>query len=180
MNTYDAVPYPGYTYTQTHPDRLATIATLFGMTPAPVASCRVLELGCGDGGNLIPMAFSLPGSEFVGVDLAPSTIKVGADKAARLGLTNISLRPLDILDFDLSFGEFDYIIAHGVYSWVPHEVREKVLAICRTHLAPQGVAYISYNAFPGGHIRQMMREMMQYHTRDILDPQERIQGRAPC
>jgi cyclopropane fatty-acyl-phospholipid synthase-like methyltransferase len=135
----------------------------------------VLELGCGDGGNLIPMAFNLPGSEFVGVDLAPSAIKVGADKAARIGLTNITLRPLDILDFDSSLGEFDYIIAHGVYSWVPHAVREKVLSICRTHLTSQGVAYISYNALPGGHIRQMMREMMQYHTRDIHDPQERIQ-----
>lgn len=145
------------------------------MTPAPVTACRVLELGCGNGGNLISMAFGLPGSEFVGVDLSNSAIKVGTEKAVRVGLTNITLRALDILDFDPSYGEFDYIIAHGVYSWVPHAVREKLLAICATHLAPQGVAYISYNALPGGRIRQMLREMMQYHTRHILDPQERIQ-----
>ena len=74
---YDELPYPGSAFAQTHPDRLATLATLFGMTPAPVERCRVLELGCGDGGNLIPMAFALPESRFTGVDLATTAIARG-------------------------------------------------------------------------------------------------------
>ena len=67
---YDEVRYPSYTHTPSHPDRLATQAILFGLTPAPVAACRVLELGCGDGSNLVPMAYGLPGSHFTGIDLA--------------------------------------------------------------------------------------------------------------
>jgi tRNA G46 methylase TrmB len=71
LTAYDEVLYPSYTHNQTHPDRLATIATLFGLTPAPVERCRVLELGCGNGSNLVPMAYGLPGSEFVGIDRWP-------------------------------------------------------------------------------------------------------------
>ena len=56
QNPYDEVLYPGYPFAQAHPDRLGAMARLFGMNPAPVEACRVLELGCGDGGNLIPMA----------------------------------------------------------------------------------------------------------------------------
>lgn len=79
-NCYDRIPYPGYPYVQTHPDRLATLAHLYGMTPASIEHCRVLELGCGDGGNLIPMALQLPGSEFLGIDLAASAIRKGREQ----------------------------------------------------------------------------------------------------
>src|SRR5438093_4154914 len=136
--TYDEVLYPSHTHSQTHPDRLATIATLFGMTPAPVDGCRVLELGCGDGGNLIPMAFGLPGSEFVGIDLAARPIGSGQALVEALGLKNITLRPLDIMQISSDFGRFDYIIAHGLYSWVPPAVQDKILAICKANLAPEG------------------------------------------
>lgn len=178
-NAYDEVSYPSQPYAQAHPDRLATMARLFGMTPARVQACRVLELGCGDGGNLIPMAYALPESSFTGVDLAARPIASGQATVAELELKNISLRQLDLLDVAEDFGEFDYIIAHGVYSWIPPRVRDKLLAISHAHLAPHGVAYISYNTYPGGHIREMVREMMQFHVRDLANPQEQInQARA--
>ena len=173
--TYDAVNYAGYPFQQTHPDRLATLATLFGLSPAPVTSCRVLELGCGEGANLIPMAFGLPESQFVGIDLASTPINKGQTKIAELGLTNIELRCMDIMAADESFGQFDYIVAHGVYSWVPAEVRERMLALCGELLAPQGVAFISYNAYPGYHLRQMAREMMLFHVRGIETPMVRVE-----
>src|SRR5580765_5612923 len=93
---YDNVLYPSHTHSQPHPDRLSTIATLFGMNPAPVEHCRVLELGCGNGGNLIPMAFGLPQSEFVGIDLAARPIAQGVTAIKALGLGNISLRERSI------------------------------------------------------------------------------------
>src|SRR6185436_9013135 len=116
---YDELPYPGSAFAQTHPDRLATIATLFGMAPAPVERCRVLELGCGDGGNLIPMAYTLPGSEFLGIDAGGRGIAIGQDRAVAVGLTNLRLQHLDMLDTAIQLGKFDYIVSHGVYSWVP-------------------------------------------------------------
>lgn len=172
--SYDEVLYPGYSFQQSHPDRIATLATLFDMAPAPVAHCRVLELGCGDGANLIPVAFGLPGCSCLGLDLAERPIAKGQNLINALNLKNITLRSMNLLDVTRQLGEFDYIIAHGIYSWVPPAVQEKVLAICSENLAPHGVAYVSYNAYPGGHIRQMMRRMMLYHTRGIADPMRRV------
>jgi len=170
---YDELPYPGLPFAETHPDRLATMATLFGMTPAVVDGCRVLELGCGDAGNLIPMAFTLPESSFTGIDLAASAIARGQELAAHLRLSNLHLQQLDLLEFDSRFGEFDYIIAHGLYSWVPPQIRERILEICKTHLTQNGVVYISYNAYPGGHLRDAIRRMMQFHVRDAAGIQEK-------
>jgi SAM-dependent methyltransferase len=174
-NRYDAVLYSGYPFPQTHPDRLATLASLFALNPVPVANCRVLELGCGDGANLVPMAIGLPNGQFIGIDLAARPIARGRAAAAELRLENLDFRCCDIMAVDAALGEFDYIIAHGVYSWVPPAVRDRLLAVCREHLAPEGVAYVSYNTYPGYHLRDMVREMMAFHTRDITEPQERIQ-----
>ncbi|HKR60161.1 MAG TPA: class I SAM-dependent methyltransferase, partial [Pyrinomonadaceae bacterium] len=179
LTPYDSVYYPSYTYPQTHPDRLATLATLCGMAPAPIDRCRVLELGCGAGGNLISFAFDLKQSEMLGVDQAGSSIAEGNELIASLGLKNVSLRQMDLLDLGNDLGEFDYIIAHGLYSWVPPPVQERILALCQTHLAHQGVAYISYNAYPGCHLRDIARALMLFHTRDVKDPKERLeQSRA--
>lgn len=178
-NVYDEVPYEGQPFAQTHPDRLATLGKLFRMTPAPVESCRVLELGCGEGANLIPMALVLPASEFVGIDSAASAIAKGQATVNALGLGNITLRNLDILDISGDLGKFDYIIAHGVYSWVPEPVREKLIRIARENLAPQGIAYISYNTYPGAHMRDMIREMMLFHAGQFPDPSDKVdQSRA--
>jgi len=178
-NSYDEVPYPSLSYTQSHPDRLATLATLLGMCPPPVERCRVLELGCASGGNLIPMAYGLPESEFVGIDYAARQIAEGQAAVTALKLENVALRHMDIVDVDAGLGQFDYVIAHGVYSWVTDGVRDKILAICRTNLALNGVAYVSYNTYPGWHMLNIARDMMLYHTREVAEPQERVaQARA--
>src|SRR5262249_46161253 len=153
--------------------------TLFGMTPAPVEHCRVLELGCNDGYNLIAMAYGLPQSQFVGVDLAERPIAKGQDTIKELQLSNISLHQLNLLDAPTHLGNFDFIIAHGLYSWVPAEVCDKLLALCSAHLTEQGVAYISYNTYPGNHLRDLARGMMRYHAAHFPDPQQQIrQARA--
>jgi cyclopropane fatty-acyl-phospholipid synthase-like methyltransferase len=173
-NAYDSVPYPGHALAQAHPDRLATIATLFGMTPAEVNRSRVLEVGCGDGLNLTSVAMGLPEAQCVGIDLAAAGIRKGQERARDLGLRNIELRQLDILDVDQSLGCFDFIIAHGIYSWVPDRVRDKLLAICKQNLAPNGVAYVSYNTYPGAHMRDLVREMMRFHVSEFDDPRQRV------
>jgi SAM-dependent methyltransferase len=171
---YDKNAYPGFPYVQTHPDRLAMLGRLYGMEVAPVENCRVLELGCGEGRNLIPMAMQLPGSHFLGIDLAGTAIDKGVRLIGELGLTNIQLQHEDLLKFDCEPGTFDYIIAHGLYSWVPPAVQEKILEVVQTGLAPQGIAYISYNTLPGGHFRLMLREMMQYHTESLPMAEDKV------
>jgi methyltransferase-like protein/predicted O-methyltransferase YrrM len=176
VNPYDEVPYGEASYTQTHPNRTATIATLLGLNPAPVERCRVLELGSAGGANIIPMAYELPESQFVGVDYSARQVEAGQAMIRALGLTNVELRAMDVRDINESFGQFDYIIAHGLYSWVPQEVREQVLVICKQNLAPEGIAYVSYNTYPGWHMFEVVRNAMRFRTRGIDEPQEKAQA----
>lgn len=179
INPYDQVAYRTFPRRQTHPDRLAAIARLFGMNPAPVGACRVLEIGCGDGGNLIPLACHLPGSRFTGIDLASAPIAAAGAMARVLALPNIDLRVADLRELGPDAGEFDYIFAHGLYSWIPPDVRDGLLAVCCQRLAPQGVAFVSYNVYPGRYPRQMLREILLYHTRTLTNPAARL-AEARC
>ncbi|MBM4032901.1 MAG: methyltransferase [Planctomycetes bacterium] len=176
---YDLIPYVSRPYARAHVGRLATIATLMGLTPPPIARCRALELGCAAGGHLIPMALTLPESQFLGIDISAREIADGQSTIAALGLKNIRLQHLSIEDAGDAWGHFDYIIAHGVYSWVPPHVREKILDIFARNLAPNGVAFISYNTFPGWHLRRLARDAILYGGRGQDDPLARArQGRA--
>jgi len=166
---YDELPYTCNPMSYAHPERLATVATLFGMTPPSVEKCRVLELGCCDASHLIPIAYALPNAECWGVDSSASKIESGQTLVDALGLKNVTLRHLDILEVDESFGQFDYIIAHGIYSWVSQAVQDKILSICKQHLAQNGVAYVSYSTKPGWNMRETFRDMMRYHTESITD-----------
>ncbi|QDV83809.1 methyltransferase regulatory domain-containing protein [Stieleria magnilauensis] len=177
--SYDEYPYASYPYASSHPRNLAALAQLFGMQPADVSRCRVLEIGSAAGGNLIPMAARFPGSEFLGLDASKRQVEEGKPVIDALSLSNITLRHQDILEFDSSEGKFDFIICHGVYSWVPPEVQEKILSVCRHHLAENGVAYVSYNTYPGWYLRRGVREMMSYHASGFDDTQTKInQSRA--
>ena len=174
--SYDRVPYPGTAHFMTHPNLLAALAYMYGMNPPASDRCRVLELGCGDGGNIIPMAYAMPDSEFVGIDLSPVQIEQGMSLVNELGLSNIELVTRSIMDLSAGDGPFDYIIAHGVYSWVPPAVQDKMLEICGTALSPDGVAYISYNTYPGWYFNRSMRDMMLYRTRGMDDPAEQLRA----
>jgi len=174
-NTYDEVPYPPQVFKETQPDRLATIASIFGMQPPPVKRCRVLELGCGSGYNLMAMAQAIPEGQFVGIDLSAEQIEAGHRCIEQLGLQNIELRQQSVMEFDQALGQFDYIVAHGLYSWVPKAVQEQILHICRQHLVTNGVAYISYNTYPGWHNQGMIRQMMLYHTQQFTETKQRIE-----
>lgn len=168
--SYDITEYESRSYSQTHPDHLYTLAKLFGLQPTEFANARILELGCASGGNIIPLACQAPSARIVGIDLSSVQIQRAARSIKELGLTNIEVFHLSIEDITPDFGQFDYIICHGIYSWVPDNVREKILSVCQNHLTPQGVAYISYNTLPGWNAVKSIREMMLYHTKAILDP----------
>ena len=173
---YDEVPYENLPFTQALPMGHATIARLHGLTPADPRSARVLELGCGAGAHLAGVAAAHPDVRAVGVDLAPSAIDVARATAEAAGLENVQFDVADVLALtDGQLGEFDYVIVHGLYAWAHEPLREAVLAACRSHLAPDGIVYVSYNSHPGGHLRQMLREMGHWHARGITDPRARAE-----
>ena len=174
QTAYDAIPYSSHPFAQSHPDRLAAVARLFGLEAPVVDNCRVLELGCSMGGNLIAMAQKYPGARFLGIDSSSRQIADGWKVVDALQLKNAELKQLDILDVGDSLGEFDYIISHGVYSWVPPAVQNKMLDLCKRHLSANGVAYISYNTYPGWHVRGIVRDMMLYRGMQFNDPATRL------
>ena len=174
--SYDEVPYPSKFFLQTHPDRLAVAGLLYGMQPAAVEKCRVLELGCGNGSNLISHAYGLPNSRFVGIDLSGIHIDQANAAAKELELANIDFRKMDVMELSVDdFGQFDYITAHGLFSWVPDFVREKVLSLFDELLELNGIGYISYNAYPGAYAREMVRSLMRYHTDGVNDPNAKVE-----
>ena len=167
----ERIHYPGGAWEHSHPDRIAANARMYGMAPAPVEGARVLELGCGAGRNLIPMACALPEARFLGIELAARPVGIGRGLAAALALSNVELRQGDVLDLPSDLGEFDYIVAHGVYSWVSAPVRDALMAVFARHLAPEGVAYLNFNALPGGHLRNLARDMMRFRLAAFDDPE---------
>lgn len=172
--SYDDVAYPTTAFLQTHPDRLATHAALLGLPFAPPSRCRVLDVGGGDGMNVIGMALTYPESEFVSFDLSQAAVERGLAVVKQLGLSNVRLFVADVTQVDVGQGDFDYIIAHGFYSWVPAEARDAVLALAGRCLSKSGVALVSYNAMPGGHIKQIVRDLLLFEVKGIEDPQARV------
>lgn len=170
---YDAVPYEDCPLIQTKPDSLGLIAKLFGIDSAAPDRCRVLELGCASGGNIIPLAHYWPNSEFTGIELSKKQAALGNDIIKELGLTNINIFHKNILELDESLGTFDYVIAHGVYSWVPKEVQDHMMRLIPSVLAPNGIAFISYNTLPGWHLRMAIRDIMLYPTNQGASPEEK-------
>ncbi|MCO6511099.1 MAG: methyltransferase regulatory domain-containing protein [Aridibacter famidurans] len=172
---YDRMPYPSKFFYLTNPDHLATIATLFGIKPAPPEKCRVLELGCGNGSNLLAHAYTLPGSEFVGVDISSRHIDSAKTSIDDLGISNIEFAAMDVADLTADhFGKFDYIIGHGLISWIPVEVRDRIFEVCSELLDDKGIGFLSYNAYPGAYVREMVRDIFRYHTRNEDDLGQKV------
>lgn len=164
---YDAIAYDALPYPVSHPDHVAAVVTMFGHAPPAVATARVLDVGCNDGSNLLPMAAGLPQGRFAGVDIAPGAIAAARAGAEALGLANVAFEVADLARYD--GGPFDYIIAHGIYSWVPPPVRDALFALAQRTLSPDGILFTSYNTYPGGHVRRAAWEALRWHVPDRGD-----------
>lgn len=163
---YDALPYESLPISWTAPEHLALTALLHGGPRQATSGYRYLELGCGDGSNLIPLAYYRPDAEFVGVDGAPSACEQAATKAQQLGLRNLRIVQADFEQASLRLtGSFEFIVGHGVFSWIPDQTRDRLLDLCQDHLKPAGLLYLSYNARPGWDIRGLIRDFLIRQTR---------------
>jgi SAM-dependent methyltransferase len=164
---YDELPYRSVPHPDSHPTHLAVIGRLLGLDPPDPYRCRVLELGCASGGNLVPIAWYLPETECVGVERSVRQAQDGNRLIASLGMTNCRILAADLCDVGAELGRFDYVVAHGVFSWVPDAVRARMLGLCRELLAPSGIAFLSFNTLPGWRLRGALREMLLTHCRGV-------------
>lgn len=172
---YDTTPYVSNSFPQSAPGQLASTALLFGLTTPLVSNARVLEIGCAAGSNAIPFAAAHPNAHVVGIDLSVVQIDEGRRRIRAAGLDNLELLDGDIASMDLSaLGRFDFVIAHGVYSWVPENVQDALLGAVRATLAAEGVAYLSYNVYPGWKSKEIVRDAMLLASRASTNPAERV------
>ncbi len=171
---YETIPYVGRPFHETHPNRLLAVARLHGIAPPARERISVLEIGSGDGSNLLPIAAAYPRGRFVGVDLSALLTARARAAAEAFGVRNVTLVEADLRDLPHSLGQFDVVMGHGVYSWVPPDVRDGLLKLVATRLVPGGVAYLNYNLLPGGWLRRAGWEAMQFHVRGVTDPAERV------
>lgn len=168
-DSYDSFLYVSKPFSSTNINNLQAKAKMYGLTPAPIKGARVLELGASCGGNLIPQALYYPEATFTGIDLSGVQVQHGNEIIQSIGLTNVTLLEKDILDIDESFGTFDYIIVHGIWSWVPDIVKDKILSICNVNLSDNGIAYVSYNTYPGWKRLEQLRDIMLYSEKRAMD-----------
>ena len=162
---YKELGYKSYPFPFTTPAYLEAYGTLVGLKPPTAKTARVLELGATYGGNIISQAAHNPEATFVGIELSQDQVEKGNKIIGDAKLDNVSLVQGDILNFDESMGNFDYIIAHGFYSWISDEMKDKLLDIIYNHLADNGIAYVSYNTYPGWHTMEEVRQLMLFANR---------------
>ena len=171
---YDLLPYESKPFPVSQPSRIGGIARLFGLEAAAMDNARVLELGCASGGNIIPHAARYPNATFVGVDLARTQVAAGRARIARMGLTNVEILCKSFTEIGEELGSFDYIICHGVYSWVPHQVQDAIMQVVRARLSPVGIACISYNVLPGWRMMQPIRDALLMAVPESVDSLGRV------
>jgi SAM-dependent methyltransferase len=171
---YDLLRYRTHAHAAAHPDRLAAIAALHGIRPPGGDAPRVLEIGCGDGGHLLPMADAMPSGRFVGIDLAADAIAAAEARAVAAAVSNARFLVADVRDIPGDLGQFHFVIAHGMYSWLPDAARDALLAMLARHLAPEGIGFVSYATLPGGHLRQMVRGILCLHAGLLPGPEQQV------
>ena len=173
-NAYDDVAYGSYPFPQTNPIILQSIAKLFGLSTPPPETAHILEIGCAAGSNILSIASCFPNSQCVGIDYSQKQIEEGRKRVKDAGITNLDLKYMSIMDVTKDFGTFDYIISHGVLSWVPADVQAKLFEMSKENLSPDGIAYISYNTLPGWNAVRSIRDMMVHYTKHMDDPAAQI------
>lgn len=166
-NRYNEVPYISKSFPNTHPNMMAVITGLYDFEAPNLNNARVLEIGCSFGGNIIPLAITYPEAQFIGLDLSDVQIKEGQKLIKRFGLDNITLEHMNIMDYNDNFGKFDYVICHGVFSWVPKEVQIKILQVIKSVLTENGLASISYNTNPGWKDLSIARDIMRWNQKNL-------------
>jgi trans-aconitate methyltransferase/methyltransferase-like protein len=171
--SYDATPYESFPLVRQQPARIAAAALWFGLTAPAATRARVLEIGCAAGGHIIPLAAAWPDAKFVGVDLSPVQIAQGRARIARLELANIELSARSLEEISAQDGAFDFIICHGVLSWIPEALRHALLRVIAERLAPEGVAAVSFNVLPGWRLFQIARDSLLLHARLQNEPDSR-------
>jgi SAM-dependent methyltransferase len=169
---YETLAYPAMSHPPSDPALSAASARLRGHRPPHPSQATILEIGCGSGLNLIPLAIRWPKSRLVGIDLSRTAIAEAQSLAYEAKVSNVRFIQADLREFQVAPGSVDFIIAHGFLSWVPDDAKTALFAFCRHALSPQGLATISFNVEAGWRNRlpviQKTKAILQAGAGDLM------------
>lgn len=169
---YQSRGYPPMSHPSSDPAVTSVAARFAGLKPPHPSAARILEIGCAAGHNLLPLAARWPGASFTGVDISRPMVAEAERRARGAGITNVSFAAADLRELDFAGREFDYIIAHGVFSWVEDDAKKALLDFCAAHLGPSGIATISFNLWTGWERRlpviDAVRRIQREHGVDVI------------
>lgn len=173
---YSQRRYPALSHPPAHPGTICASARCTGLiSPALPEQCRVLDIGCASGHHVLALAERFPNSHFHGIDFSDSAIRTARQAADAVGLKNITFEHADLQEWQPGNTTFDYVIAHGMLSWIPDTAKKALLDLITRSLAPDGVAYLSYNTLPGWALRTeaatMLKALPQIGPGEGLDAQ---------
>lgn len=145
--------YPPMSHPTTDPAFTGASARLAGLVTPEPRKASIFEIGCATGHNLLPLAARWPEAEIMGCDIAAPAVEEAVRLAKDAGLCNAEFFTADLRELEFSGRTFDYIIAHGVFSWVEDDAKKSLLDFCSRHLSPNGIAVISFNVLAGWEAR---------------------------
>lgn len=145
---WDVADYPPMSHPSADVAVNAAVARAAGLdTPEPPRA-RILEIGCGEGHHLLSLANRWPGAVCVGLDVSAKAIHRARSRAQRAGLKNARFCEVRLSEFGAD-APFDFIIAHGFFSWVPDAVKVGLMDFIGKNLTPRGIAVVSFNVAAG-------------------------------
>lgn len=158
---FRAEAYPAMSHPSADPMANARVARGVGLdVPAP-AGAAILEIGCGTGHHLLSLAKRWPGAALTGLDVSPRGIARARSLARQAGMENVRFCEVSVLDFEGEEGGYDFMICHGVFSWVGDEVKVGLMDFLGKNLAPSGVAVVSFNVAAGWKVRMAVVEKVR-------------------
>jgi SAM-dependent methyltransferase len=170
---YEQLPFKSKADRTKHPDRIATIAYLYGLVSPPLERCRFLDFGCGTGSDCLALALELPGARVIGYDPVEGPMEQSRFVAGLVGVENLKLVAGELPPTE---EQFDYIVSHGVVSWVGADESRRIIRTIAELLAPEGLACISFNALPGWNYRSPIRELLRCYDRPAADANTRVKN----
>lgn len=165
----NVVDYPPMSHPSADPLVLAAVARAAGLTVTLPNSAKILDIGCAEGHHILSLASRWPTACCTGLDASPKLIQRASQRAKRAGLSNVAFHEKRLSEF-ITHERFDFIIAHGFFSWVKDEVKVGLMDFIQQHLSPQGVAVVSFNVAAGWKARmEVVKKVLAIQSAGDVD-----------
>ena len=164
----NTISYTDTFFSELNPHMIRCSALMRGFRVPDSIHFTYCELGCGTGHSLLLYAAANPQARFIGIDLSEEHIHYAEQRASKLGIKNCEFICADLTELH-SLPSCDYIVMHGLYTWVQESVQESIHRLIKSSLKENGLVLVSYNAYPGWHVYEPLLKMFREYSMHLSD-----------